>query len=107
MENFVCKVCERGSMEPRKLFRLSAPVVAIGFVVLIPSVLGILASAGLLLLLWLGVVFYGGTGHEVFSGGFIAAFGVASFVGGLLGWLLVMKKRVIQCSNCGAVVNAS
>jgi hypothetical protein len=25
----------------------------------------------------------------------------------LLGWLLVMKKRVLQCDLCGAVVNAS
>lgn len=25
----------------------------------------------------------------------------------LLGWILVMKKRVLQCSNCGAVVAAS
>jgi len=33
--------------------------------------------------------------------------GVTSFVGGLLGWLLVMKKRILQCTFCGAVVNAS
>jgi hypothetical protein len=33
--------------------------------------------------------------------------GVAFFVGGLLGWLLVMRKRVLQCSVCGAVVSAS
>jgi hypothetical protein len=35
------------------------------------------------------------------------ALGVACFVGGLLGWLLVMRKRVLQCDLCGAVVNAS
>jgi hypothetical protein len=35
------------------------------------------------------------------------ALGIASFVGGLLGWLLVMRKRVLQCNLCGAVVNAS
>lgn len=35
------------------------------------------------------------------------ALGIASFVGGLLGWLLVMRKRVLQCDVCGAVVNAS
>jgi hypothetical protein len=33
--------------------------------------------------------------------------GITSFVGGLLGWLLVMKKRILQCTLCGAVVNAS
>jgi hypothetical protein len=35
------------------------------------------------------------------------ALGIGSFVGGLLGWLLVMKKRVLQCSVCGATVSAS
>jgi hypothetical protein len=28
-------------------------------------------------------------------------------VSGLLGWLLVMRKSVLQCDVCGAVVNAS
>jgi len=32
---------------------------------------------------------------------------VGSLVGGLLGWLLVMKKKVLQCNACGAVVAAS
>lgn len=29
------------------------------------------------------------------------------FVSGLLGWLLVMRKKVLQCASCGAVVAAS
>jgi hypothetical protein len=32
---------------------------------------------------------------------------IPAFVSGLLGWRLVMKKRVLQCGLCGAVVNAS
>ncbi len=32
--------------------------------------------------------------------------GIAAFVSGLLGWLLVMKKRVLQCNICSAVINA-
>jgi len=44
---------------------------------------------------------------EFFGGGFAVICGIASFVGGLLGWLLVMKKRVLQCSVCSAVINAS
>jgi hypothetical protein len=50
------------------------------------------------------------TGTDLFrvvSSGFAISLGIASFVGGLLGWLLVMKKRVLQCDVCGAVVNAS
>jgi hypothetical protein len=29
---------------------------------------------------------------------------VASLVGGLLGYLLIMKKSVLQCDNCGATL---
>jgi hypothetical protein len=49
-----------------------------------------------------------GTGIGMFFGAGLAIFlAVSSFVGGLLGWLLVMRKRVLQCSLCNAVVNAS
>lgn len=41
------------------------------------------------------------------GGGFAIFCAIASFVGGLLGWLLVMKKRVLQCSVCRATVSAS
>jgi len=41
------------------------------------------------------------------GGGLAIALGIASFVGGLIGWLLVMKRQVLQCSVCSAVVNAS
>jgi hypothetical protein len=43
----------------------------------------------------------------VIVGGFFVFVIVMSFVGGLLGWLLVMRKRVLQCAGCGAVVAAS
>jgi hypothetical protein len=32
---------------------------------------------------------------------------IALAVASLLGFLLVMKKKVLQCSVCGAVINAS
>ena len=46
-----------------------------------------------------------GTG-TVIGGGISIFFGIVSFVGGLLGWLLVMKKRVLQCTKCGVTVAA-
>lgn len=197
-----CKVCERGVLAKRKVFRMSGPVVAIGFILLIPSIAGITAS-GLILL---GTLSYGS--HDVrdsdmqfrynciatdqpnagtysaaetpmpilipfcecelsavkngkalsdamqkcmqamqngtlpvidsqtkalidenlfpngvltkppepeqasifarvIGGGFAIFLAIASFVGGLLGWLLIMRKRVLQCSVCGATVAAS
>lgn len=109
-DGFACKVCDCGTLQSKKVFRMSGPVVAIGFILLIPSVLGMavcgLASLGLLSV---GVA---QSSRDVAAGAVwlstVSAFGfVAFFVGGLLGWLLVMRKRVLQCSVCGAVVNAS
>ncbi|TMP93798.1 MAG: hypothetical protein E6L07_09965 [Verrucomicrobia bacterium] len=49
-----------------------------------------------------------GTGAgTVIVGGFSIFVIVASFVGGLLGWLLIMRKRVLECTRCGAIVPAS
>ncbi len=205
-----CKVCDSGTLKSKTVFRMSGPVVAIGFILLVPSILGVAFSA--LTLLGFNAVLTGvesgtnasesigrpvqsdddasyrnscvaslrqktqeagyyisqqvteqycectlskfketgsmtiasntcadqlteGTleplspnvdafysndtprrasvaptanlGVRVFGSGFIIAIGIASFVGGLLGWLLVMRKRVLQCDVCGAVVNAS
>lgn len=211
-----CKVCERGTLSSKTMFRLSGPAVAIGFILLIPSIIGMIFSA----LILLGVIAVSGAGmthvqtrsnrpaqsvldanfrescaknfkvgYERAAGapasmalteqvcecalsafketgsetvavqtcteqaeegtlsaperdvsefyaddvsnqtpgstadkepsaaflglfGFLGsisaiAMGITSFVGGLLGWLLVMRKRVLQCDLCGAVVNAS
>ena len=200
---FGCKICDRGTLRSKKVFRMSGPAIAIGFILLIPSICGMLFS-GLVLLGALtvpaamsslpaqsnfdatfrsncaksarqsiyssgslpsqakvesfcecGLSIYketnsmttasqicnqraqDGTLDEVgpnvdalysntpqqnipasysliltaalsFIGSVGAvAMGIASFVGGLLGWLLVMRKRVLQCDICGAVVNAS
>ena len=166
-----CKICDRGELIPRRLFRLSTPAVVIGFILLIPSVFGMFISGiSLVIVLATGAEKMGqaranamlqmrgdelpqtvidavldGREPEVnqwiahaeqqgvpqaklagirdaqsmlhsgsikssvgmlLSSGLTIAIGVASFVGGLLGWLLVMKRRVLQCSVCGATVNA-
>lgn len=44
---------------------------------------------------------------HIAGSGFAVVLGIGSFVSGLLGWLLVMKKRVLQCSVCGATVSAA
>jgi hypothetical protein len=43
----------------------------------------------------------------VVVGGFSIFVIVTSFVGGLVGWLLIMRKRVLECTHCGAIVPAS
>lgn len=164
-----CKVCDRGVLARKKIHRMSGPVVAIGYILLIPSVLGVLLSIGAFLTMSvvsgtssnqtrrsaiaemrqhyvpeqviqqvvanpdmdisqfilrddMSMATYSwlkdadqklkddeeatGAGMVV-GGGIFIAIGILCFVSGLLGWLLVMKKRVLQCSSCQAVVNAS
>lgn len=161
-----CKTCDRGELVRRKRYRMSGIVVFLGYVLLIPSMLGV----------FVGLVTLTATGKtttttmtdtresvrtdlqgaavpeavitEVTAGrtpaastvavlpqrqrdavsmaqarmtgatagagiGFALAGGVAlaiivtSLLAGLLGWLLTMKKQILQCTNCQAVVAAS
>jgi hypothetical protein len=190
----ICKVCDSGTLTLKTVFRMSGPAVAIGFILLIPSILGMIFSAFLFVSANSVILpkqpyqsakdaqfrknckdafrevssqlpgvsapeycecalsgyketnylqgafrtcaqqgidgtlsatdhdvdaFYSSnTSHQspdsagsnlfrVAGSGFAIALGIASFVGGLLGWLLVMRKRVLQCNVCGAIVNAS
>jgi GYF domain 2 len=161
-----CQTCGQGELVRRKTFRMSMPVVVIGYLLLIPSILGILFG-GVILFTTLAAggstvqssynrargqlealavpegIIQGilsgktisaaqkssltprqqvavqdaeaevtggaiGTGAGVMLGGAFS-FGIIifSFIFGLLGWLLVMKKKVLQCTHCQAVVAAS
>jgi hypothetical protein len=178
-----CKVCDTGTLEPRKRYRMGPVVVFIGWILLIPSILGVGGAA-------IGFVTSLGAGSAAATAGqdeldrtrlermteqfgerfdqvalpreyislavetpeavtaestksltpesrvvleqlvsmvnidrsageiggaavaglgafFFAILGVGSLVSGLLGWLLVQKKRVLQCVKCSAVVAAS
>lgn len=166
MSHVTCKTCDRGSMHQKKKYRMSGFVAFIGYVLLIPSLLG-LAFSGLLIVstaiaggetsavlkettrstledagvpediivkvldfddlidaerqsltsqqrstvtaveLGLAAGTVGAGAGIAVAGGVAVALGLASLVGGLLGWLLTMRKKVLQCDNCGAVVAAS
>lgn len=166
MAAVTCKTCEAGTLQPKKKYRMSGVVVVIGYILLVPSVLGILFSAMMLFA-------SGSAGSSTFeqiekqaktqmaeagvptdiadkvaTGGFVAqadidalpdkqksaveaakisvgagkagagagtalmgggsiCMGISCLVGGLLGWLLVMKRKVLVCSNCSAAVDAA
>ena len=52
-----------------------------------------------------------GAGLGTAAAGFGAFIGVVltigSFVSGLLGWILIMKKNVLKCGSCSAIVDAA
>ena len=158
----VCSTCHIGHLIKCKQYRLSTPVVIIGYLLLVPSILGIITGIVSFILTSTSVAggmsvvnqassqnmtnagvpkdiidaVYSGTPlspdqlakltpeqkQTIYSseavksgaccGAGIVGFGalgaaLISFIGGLLGWILVMKKRVLQCHKCGAVIAAS
>lgn len=113
----LCRTCGLGRLVKLNQYRMSLPVVVIGYFLLVPSALGMLLNI-------LGLIFYLiGAGSRVsesatpdkgltvlaatLGSGFFLFFLVLSFVGGVFGWLLIMKKKILQCTHCGAVVAAS
>ena len=98
-----CKTCGIGPLRLEKRYRMSGPVVVIGYIFLIPSILGIIFSV----LIVFGMANETDAGASAIAGGIGIFLAVAFFVGGLLGWLLVMKKKILCCPNCSAVVPAS
>jgi hypothetical protein len=94
-----CKVCDRGYLQQKRVYRMSSPVVFIGFVFLIPSVIGMLFCALLMV-----AAINQGKNNDVLV--VFIVMGIACFVSGIFGWLLVMKKSVLQCATCNATVNA-
>ena len=86
------------------MYRMSGVVVVIGYIFLIPSVLGMLVNACLFVAMSRSISTSPAGG--MMGGAFLFLI-FLSFVGGLLGWLLVMKKSVLKCTHCGAVVATS
>ena len=161
-----CQTCDTGHLQRIKRYRMSAPVVVIGYIFLIPSIIGITIS---ILMFFISGGAVSGTLDEIkvdarqqlesasvpdqiinkvldfetisnsereqlsrdasravdaaslslsagmagvgiggaLAGGASLCIGVSFFTGGLLGWLLIMKKRILQCNSCGATVAAS
>ena len=79
---------------------ISGPVVAIGFILVILAVLGIVAVG----LTFFTMAMRVAPLFHVFTGVFSSALGLVSITCGLLGWLLVRKKHVLQCSACDSIV---
>jgi len=162
----ICGTCHIGHLIKCKRYRMSTPVVIIGYILLVPSILGIITGIVAFILTSTSVAdvtsALNQTSSQILTNagvpkdiidtvntgttlspdqlakltpqqkqavdsatigksaaccglGIVAslagfgALGAAliSFIGGLLGWILIMKKRVLQCHKCGAVVAAS
>ena len=170
-----CKVCDVGSLTLKKVYRMNPPVVAIGYILLAPTIMAMIACIGVCFgrsstsieearltafekcrqdLLEFEVppeivdkVFPTDSGdvahlddedYEILTeveidrimecvdaytkavmkgfddrlgegvqGVALAVIFFGAFISGLVGWLLIQKKKILQCDACGAVVPAS
>lgn len=112
-----CSACKsEKTMNPEKVKKFNGIVVFIGYLIAIPSVLGVIIS----FIIMMGTCSAGieigsqavtdaemagaalGTGLGV---GFGVIAGISSLMGGLLGWLLIHKKKVYKCTQCGFIIN--
>lgn len=98
-----CQACKlEKSMKATSIPRMSTVVRAIGAILVIPSVLGVLFS----LLMFLGI---GQPDADPGAGGVrvvtALGMGACSLVSGLLGYVLIMNKKVWRCASCGFVLD--
>lgn len=115
-QHIPCHVCKTGGMNRMQVYRLSGPVVGIGYLFLLPSILGLIVCfAAAVLSVAAGTSGAASATNDQAGGVFVAGllgagvFGVlaiASLVSGLFGWLLTMKKHVLVCGNCRASADA-
>ena len=74
----------------------------IGVLIVLPSCLGIFLGGKL----FIDAGQSGGTDMAIGMSALIALFIMgASLVSGLIGWLLLMNKKVFKCSICGFILN--
>ncbi len=93
----------------QNVYRMSPVVVGIGYLLLVPPILGMAFFALLILGGTLGALSAGNGGTAAgagFLGVGLCGF-VSSLISGLLGFLLVMKKKILRCNHCGATIAAS
>jgi hypothetical protein len=107
-----CKVCDRGTLARKNPYRLARGPVFIGYLLLIPSAIGLcIAICFAFLILTVSSDPSHNPEARAIVGtvgiGVVAAGAIATVIGSLLGELLIMKKRVLQCSTCGATISAS
>jgi hypothetical protein len=101
MREVHCKVCDAGTLRQRQVYRKSGSVVDLGYVLLAPSIPSVVICTLAYVTLHVGG---SGTTSAGVSEGVFLLLGVAAFVSGVIGWLLIMKKQILVCSVCSAVV---
>jgi hypothetical protein len=119
MENIKldCNACKSGvSMKADIIPKFNMILRIIGYIIVIPSVFGVIiaiiifistgsATSGVMSTAQSGAEATGAAIGATIGFGFSIFIGCSSLVGGLIGWLLLMKKKVYKCSICGFIID--
>ncbi|MBI4828630.1 MAG: hypothetical protein HY804_07450 [Nitrospinae bacterium] len=104
-------------MFPTAIYRFSQIVVLIGYIIIVPSIVGMLIGGNTCIASFqiggeaisqarddsaVGAGAVLGTTLGVGISLFII---ISSLVGGLVGYLLIMKKKVFKCNQCGFIMD--
>lgn len=97
-----CGACKtQQSMSADSVPRFSGVVRVIGWILLMPSILGMAAA----LTMFLFTANDPGERGAGVAMGVFTMFGIMSLVSGLLGWILLMRKNVYKCGRCGFILD--
>lgn len=111
-----CSGCKtEQSMKPTKISRFNTILRLIGWIIVIPSILGVVVGFSTCVVTTQAMdavtataqtdaeaakATLAGVGYGI--SGFIAA---ASLVGGVVGYLLLLKRKVFRCMRCGFILD--
>jgi len=112
-----CNACKNEkTMQATKVPKFSSFIRFIGYLIALPSVLGVLfaiimlistssASTEVMSAAQTDAEAAGAAIGATLGFGFSAFIAFSSLVGGLIGWLLLMKKKVYKCLTCGFILD--
>jgi len=114
LDSTACK--SSSSMKATKIPKFNAILRLIGYIIVIPSVLGVAISVVMLFTMGQatsevmtadpsGAAAAGAALGATVGFGFALFFGAVSLVSGVVGWILLMKKKVFKCLKCGFILD--
>ncbi len=105
-----CAVCKTGELKSKKIYRFPGIIVFLGWVIALPSLF--MATSCLLATISMAIASMSpNVKHQgTMLAGSLAGGGIGitlSLLGGTLGFIFLLKKRVLKCTACSCTINQS
>ena len=105
--NIPCKVCNsQKTMVPQEVYRFSPVVVVIGYCFAIPSIIGTIIAFILTAFLTITAMASGSAGNVFASSAIgLIIFIIPALCAGIVGYILIGKKKILKCESCGCYLD--